>query len=284
MILTREILYGKSCEMLQKTMVVYKIQRLEDGKIYIGKTTRKLAIRIREHLNDKRTNSYIDRTLRLQGIEAFDVSIVEECGTSEELNEREVHWIAHLNCKYPNGFNLTDGSDGTSGFSIPLVTRKKISVARMGQKKSPEAIRKTAETIRGSKRSAETRKHMSDSSKNKRPVVCIETNKIFQSITAAAKWAGVSINVISNVLHGRTKIAGGCHWRFSNSDVVVVIEKDTTPKHYKKVRCLETGEIFPTITAAAKWAGVAENTLCATLHGKQKTSGKKHWEYVDADK
>ena len=214
MILAREFLYDKSCEMLQKKMIVYKIQRLCDGKIYIGITTRTLAIRIREHLNDKRTNSYIDKALRLQGIESFDVSIVEECTTEAKLKEREKFWIKFLGSKAPEGFNLTDGGDGTSGFTIPLVTRKKISAKRMGQKKSPEAIRKTAETVRGSKRSAETRKRMSDSSKNKKSVVCIETNELFASITSAAKRAGVSRIVISNVLRGKTKTAGGYHWQY----------------------------------------------------------------------
>lgn len=47
-----------------------------------------------------------------------------------------------------------------------------------------------------------------------RKVYCIETGEIFDSITIAARVTRTSYSNLSCVLHGRSKTAKGCHWRF----------------------------------------------------------------------
>lgn len=56
----------------------------------------------------------------------------------------------------------------------------------------------------------------------------------------------------------------------------------------KKVRCIETGEIFKNVRAASNWvAFVRENYYCdmnlirQACKGKQKTSYGYHWEFVE---
>lgn len=49
----------------------------------------------------------------------------------------------------------------------------------------------------------------------------------------------------------------------------------------KKVCCVENGQVFESITAAAKSVGVAETTLGACLNGRQKTAGGRHWKYIE---
>ena len=44
------------------------------------------------------------------------------------LNEREIFWIAKLNTKVPNGYNLTDGGEGLVNPSDE--TRAKMSANR----------------------------------------------------------------------------------------------------------------------------------------------------------
>lgn len=48
----------------------------------------------------------------------------------------------------------------------------------------------------------------------------------------------------------------------------------------KKVRCIETGEIFESIRAAAIAKGINYGNLAATLKGKHKTCGGYRWECV----
>ena len=116
-------------------MTVYKITALFNGLIYVGKTTRPLNVRIKEHCRQK-NSSLIDRAIQKHGIQNFRVEILEECETQEQLNEREIFWIAEFNCKYPNGYNLTDGGDGLTG--CPESTRQKLSKINTGKKMSDE--------------------------------------------------------------------------------------------------------------------------------------------------
>jgi phage pi2 protein 07 len=47
----------------------------------------------------------------------------------------------------------------------------------------------------------------------------------------------------------------------------------------KKVKCIETGEIFDTVKEAEEWCGIKDGvTDCCK--GKYKTAGGFHWEYV----
>ena len=104
----------ENSELQPTAMVVYKITSCLNGMIYIGKTTRPLKERIGEHCRQKNT-SLIDRAIQKHGIENFIVEIIEKCETPEQLNEREIFWIAELKCKHPFGYNQTDGGDGLTG-------------------------------------------------------------------------------------------------------------------------------------------------------------------------
>ncbi|MBK5061834.1 GIY-YIG nuclease family protein [Paraburkholderia domus] len=56
---------------------------------------------------------------------------------------------------------------------------------------------------------------------NSRPVQCIETGRVFESIKLAAAWAGIapqSAGNIGGVCHGRIKSCGGYHWKFPDGD------------------------------------------------------------------
>ena len=202
-------------------MIIYKIENKIDGKIYIGQTQRTLEERMKEHRRNSR-KSYVDRAIKKYGIENFSVEIVEECETFEKLNEREIFWIEKLNCKFPNGYNLSDGGQGSTGYittpelsaklsqlrkgrKISIEQRKKISASLKGKIFSDETKKKisaakightvskeTREKLRiaqlGKKATEETKLKMSASNKNKRAVKCVELEKIFNSISAAAKF------------------------------------------------------------------------------------------------
>lgn len=48
----------------------------------------------------------------------------------------------------------------------------------------------------------------------------------------------------------------------------------------RKVKCIETGEVFPSITAAAQNISRAYSTVANVLRGLKKTAGGYHWEYI----
>lgn len=49
----------------------------------------------------------------------------------------------------------------------------------------------------------------------------------------------------------------------------------------KKIRCVETGEVFESIKEVERKTGLANSGICRCCNGKQKTCGKFHWEYVE---
>lgn len=108
--------------------VVYKITCLVNGKPYIGQTRQKLNRRMSGHKRSK-VKRGIDAAIEKYGWENFTVEVIETCPV-EQLNEREKFWIAELNSKDPNGYNLTDGGSGTNPSDE---TRAKISASNKGK-------------------------------------------------------------------------------------------------------------------------------------------------------
>lgn len=102
-----------------------------NGMKYVGKTTRAIEERFNEHTKAK---THLGNSIRFHGAENFLLEIIEECETQEQLNEREIFWIAELNTKHPYGYNFTDGGEGSKGFTEE--TLEKIR----SRKYSPESL------------------------------------------------------------------------------------------------------------------------------------------------
>ena len=93
---------------------IYGIENMLNHKIYVGRTIKTVEERTQRHRWCK--TSLIGRAIRKYGWENFVVVTLEECDNGENLNEAEKRWIKRLNCKKPNGYNLTDGGEGCLGF------------------------------------------------------------------------------------------------------------------------------------------------------------------------
>lgn len=139
---------------------IYGIENLINHKIYIGQTTREIKIRFREH---RSADSMIGKAIRKYGAKKFVAVMLEECETQEQLKECEIFWIKKLNCKAPNGYNLTDGGDGIINPSEEV--RKKISESEKGKKVSIATRQKISSSHKGKKPSVEMRLTMSESQK-----------------------------------------------------------------------------------------------------------------------
>lgn len=162
---------GVNC---QRPGVIYKITNLLNGKCYIGQTIQKLSKRLGRHKNDKRPG--ISQAIKKYGWKNFSVEVLEECENREKLNEREIFWIAKLNTKAPNGYNLTIGGKGGGEHIVTEETRKKLSESHMGQpaywkgKHIPDEVR--AKVSEGLKRyyaeHPEAREHLANVNKGKK--------------------------------------------------------------------------------------------------------------------
>ncbi len=264
-----ELLFKNSpIEMVHKKNVIYKFEHLDDGKIYIGKTIRELRIKIDQHIKIKSKRSHIDNAIKKYGIEKFDIEVIAEADTEEELNALEKFFIEFYGCKAPNGYNLTDGGEGMSGYHHSQSSKEKISKTHKGKcwRKGYSMSEKTRINIRKSKIHS---------------VKCVELNINFESMTDAAKWAGVGVNAISSVCNGKSLTAGGYHWISTDSRYPSNVKKPIPKKNIQPIRCVETNAVFNSISEAAKNIGVLPSSVNVVLNKENRTSGGYHWISLD---
>lgn len=293
-----------------KSMVVYLVTNTVNNKKYVGQTQRILSERIREHRRSK--TSVLYHAIKKYGWKNFTVEILDECKTVDELNEREIYWIKTLNTKTPNGYNLTDGGVGTTGHTYAVDAQKNASkrvlspeqlqhLSEVAPNRCTVMCVETQEIFLSMAKAAEwagirvatlsiavkdenktaggyhwrlVGSPKMKSTNKKKAVLCVETNQVFDSIKAAAQWAGVSKTLIRRVLSNKHLTAGGFHWKLLEDYYVNAI--DRIPKR-TAVICVETGEVFQMIKDAAAWAGVTGSTISAVIAGITQTAGGYHW-------
>src|SRR5690348_11013008 len=111
---------------------IYKITCLINGKVYIGQTSIGVEERFKQHeyqhRNIRHKKYILYRAMRKHGFHNFKVEEIDCAETHVEIIEKEIYWIDFFksnHCKYPNnGYNLTDGGEGTIGY-IPTTEHKK---------------------------------------------------------------------------------------------------------------------------------------------------------------
>ena len=148
-------------------MIIYKATNIINEKNYIGQTIKTLEDRKCGHYDDafriKKTTKF-HNALRKYGKEKFEWSIVCECSSIEELNEKEKFYIKEFNSFGEMGYNLTDGG---LNFIRSEETKKKMSEQRKGRILSDEWRKNLSLAGMGRKISDETKKKMSDVQKGR---------------------------------------------------------------------------------------------------------------------
>ena len=101
---------------------IYKIKNLINDKVYIGQSVdveKRWSTHKAELKNNYHHNIHLQNAWNKYGEENFEFSIIEECYTNQ-LNQREIYWIAKFNsCE--TGYNLTSGGGNTESFSKSII-------------------------------------------------------------------------------------------------------------------------------------------------------------------
>jgi group I intron endonuclease len=123
----------------ENKMQVYLIANKVNGKQYVGQTVKALKTRWSEHKSPAAITRF-SRAVKKYGPEAFEMSVLQVCETKEEMDFVEMFYIVLLNTKSPNGYNLTDGGEGTSGMHPSPSTVEKMRQAKLGKKQTAEHV------------------------------------------------------------------------------------------------------------------------------------------------
>lgn len=115
-------------------MLIYRVVNKINGKSYIGKTEKSLAKRREWHLASVRQNSKFafHRALAKYGFESFEWQVIDTADSLSALNAKERQNIALYESFGPNGYNMTAGGEGQTGWIPSSETRALWSDQRKG--------------------------------------------------------------------------------------------------------------------------------------------------------
>lgn len=140
--------------------LVYLATNKINGKRYIGQTRRSLGLRMSGHIavsKDpiRRSRSVLAQAIHKYGIESFEWVVLRECSTQKEVDAAEREFIDTYGTLSPDGYNLRTG--GGPGWIPSEETRKKMSAAKIGVKRSAAARKRQGDATRGKPKTPEHR-------------------------------------------------------------------------------------------------------------------------------
>lgn len=172
---------GLSLEDGSARLVIYIVRCIPTNRCYVGQTAGPLRRRWLAHIRDasnphKTYRSLLHDAIKKYGVENFSVGILENCKSSSELDSAEQWWIAVLGTCPPSlgfGYNLDSGGRVGKHFSGEMreamniarknttyvasaETRLKMSLSRIGLKRTPEQCAAQSARMLGIKRGPHT--------------------------------------------------------------------------------------------------------------------------------
>ncbi|MEW9581398.1 hypothetical protein ABQJ48_07370 [Paraburkholderia sp. DGU8] len=112
-----------------------------------------------------------------------------------------------------------------------------------------------------------------------RAVVCLDSGVTYASISEASR--ALNIRNIPLVLAGKRRLAGGARWAYAE-DAEAQAQEQLRPKQYatRGVRCIETGEVFESLTQAGRAKGISSSHITSVCKGRRSQAGGFRWEYL----
>ena len=143
------------------------------------------------------------------GWDNFTHEILEENLTLEQANEREEYYIKFYN-SIENGYNLLSGGQNRLASEE---TKQKMSNTRKGVPHSLEHSQAISKALTGYKQTEEHKRN-NRMAQHRKPVQCIETGEMYDSLAEAERQTGIFGESISRQIKGQQKTTKGLHWRF----------------------------------------------------------------------
>ncbi len=220
--------------MNKKHYHIYLIENIKTGKTYVGKTSQKYPKRENEHLRCK-DHSPIDDAIREEGKENFDVRIYKECDSLEDLDKAEMEIMSILRKEGKELYNVYYGK----GQHQIVLTKGKEKYVYPSVAYVSNLTGYTRQTVREA------------------------CNYNWEMRGFKYAWADEKGHAIENFI----------------KEFIAPIRRKASFK--TKVRCVETGKVYNSISDAARAVGVSPSTLGKVFSGLRKTSGGYHWEKVE---
>ena len=265
---------------------IYCIENTANGKRYIGQA-RHIERRWRQHRvsleNGKHCNDHLQRAWKKYGENAFSFYVLELCDL-ESLSDRERFYIAKFDT-LRNGYNMTEGGDGTRGYEHTEDYKRHMSELYAGRTFSQDTLRKMSEVKRGvtpemTQARLDGYKIVSQKLKGK------PFSEEHKAKLSAAKKGCTPWNKCKKLLPQTSPLYGKHHTedtkrKIGDANRGKCRTKKQREAMSKRVVCIETGTVYPSITSAAEAVGVTIHAISNALRGKCKTCRNLHWRYKE---
>ena len=220
----------------------------------------------------------------------YEVEIILEDLTLEEANRKEMEFIKLYGRRDKNQgtlVNLTDGGDGTKGFSFSPSeeTRKKLSISGKGRKISNETIEIIRITHTGKILSEETknkisRSHIGKESPRKGCKLSKETKERLSEINKGNKYKeGYKASEETKEKIRISKI-GKKQSKESSRKRTETRENRKSKSSNKVVKCIENNKIYISNTEAGKDLNLSPISIGKVCNGKIKATKGYHFYYL----
>ena len=236
---------------------IYEITNNINGKKYIGKRVTKKDINKDVYMG---SGLLLEKAKLKYGIENFSKQILEICNSKDQLSEREIYYISLVNApKNPMYYNVASGGEGGNTY-----------------------VGKTIEELEEIKRK-------------------IQENRKFNGHTEETK-AKISEKKIKNYCKEKHPLYGKHHSeetkrKLSEKNKGQVFSEERNKKvsvstfggknhKARKVKCIETSEIFDCIADVERKHNIDRHKIISSCKGKRKSGVKinnieTHWIYID---
>ena len=152
--------------------VIYRYKS-PSGKYYIGQTTDERKRRLNFlNIETQYSGSKIEKARKKYGPENFEYTVLMKVTgddleeVKKYLNTLEIGFIRMYD-SFKNGYNLTEGGDGSVGYKVTEETKEKLRKANIGKHLDDEHRKKIGIGNSGKTRTEETRRKISESLKGK---------------------------------------------------------------------------------------------------------------------
>jgi group I intron endonuclease len=213
------------CTIIKNSIIpygyVYILVNKINQKKYIGQTTRPYFKRMREHLSCS-SSLLLQRAIKKYGKENFIFCTLYIAYTKKDLDALEIEAIKKFSSQIPAGYNIAPGGLGHLG-----------NKSWLGRCHSKETKIKIGNSLKGKARSLESRKKQSASVTGKnnpnfgqgekiagklsvfaKKVICIETGRVFDTLTEASNYLGITPGTLCGHLKGCQKTCKKTHWKY----------------------------------------------------------------------
>jgi group I intron endonuclease len=253
---------------------IYKITNIITNKCYIGETMQNPDRRFKNHMANIRRGGgcpALRDAVKKHGEENFKFEVLLTC-PNEDRFRIEKEYIQNYNSMVPNGYNICDGGQGSSGFRHTEETKAKISKIVKKAFEDPKRLEQFHESAKVFWGKEENRKAQSNRLKASENVKNGIKNRVRNKDPGFYEESKKKVSESLKKYYSENKngISDATKKKIADAHCKSIIQYDKEGKIIKK---------FNSMKEATIELNLPKGGISNVVHGKSKTCGGFIWKF-----